>query len=70
MKISFAHNVQKKIRTLRETIEMERRFFPEAYIYVAYNDSSFNIRYFEDLKILNSLNIKVKDIRLGVLMVL
>lgn len=50
MKISFAHNVQNRHKTLRETIEMERTFFPESNIYVAYNDDRFNIGYFNDLK--------------------
>lgn len=50
MKISFAHNVQNRFRTLHETIEKERIFFPDAPIYVGYNDSTFKLRYFEDLK--------------------
>ena len=49
MEISFAHNVQNRHKTLRETIEMERKFFPEAKIYVAYNDNGFNLNYFNDL---------------------
>lgn len=49
MKISFAHNVQNRHKTLRETIEMEKKFFPDSKIYVAYNDDNFNIKYFDDL---------------------
>jgi len=51
MKISFAHNVQNRHITLRETIESELNYFPDSNIFVAYNDDKFNLNYFNDLKI-------------------
>lgn len=50
MKISFAHNVQNRHKTLRETIEMELKYFPNAKIYVAYNGENFNLNYFNDIE--------------------
>lgn len=49
MNISFAHNVQIRHKTLKETIDEERNFFPNSKIYVAYNDNNFNLNYFKDL---------------------
>lgn len=49
MKIAFAHNVQNRHKTLRETIEIERKYFPKSLIYVAYNEKEFNLNYFNDL---------------------
>lgn len=46
MKIAFAHNVFDRFKTLKETIEVERKFFPDADIFVACNgrknDEFFN----------------------------
>jgi hypothetical protein len=53
MKISFAHNVQNRVMTLRETITMEQQFFSNAKINVAYNDKSFNKSFFQDKKNIN-----------------
>ncbi|MCK9416550.1 hypothetical protein M0Q97_07835 [Candidatus Dojkabacteria bacterium] len=50
MKISFAHNVQNRHETLRKTIEMELSLYPNSNVCVAYNDNSFNLNYFNDLK--------------------
>lgn len=46
MKVAFAHNVFDRFRTLKETIEVERKVFPDADIFVACNsrknDEFFN----------------------------
>ena len=49
MKISFAHNVHNRHKTLKETILIERKFFPNSNVYVAYNTNDFNLDYFDDL---------------------
>lgn len=40
MKISFAHNVYDRPNRLKETIRIETEFFPDARVYVAYNNRS------------------------------
>lgn len=40
MEISFAHNVYDRAQSLRNTIAIERSYFPEAKIYVAYNNKA------------------------------
>lgn len=45
MKIVFAHNVYNRLKTLRDTIFIEKKIFPEAEVCVAYNDVFINIFY-------------------------
>jgi len=37
MKIAFAHNVFDRFKTLKETIGLERDFFPDSDVFVACN---------------------------------
>lgn len=42
MKISFAHNVYDRPQRLAETIKIEKEIFPDANIYVAYNNNKID----------------------------
>ena len=43
--IVFAHNVYNRLKTLKETILVEKKYFPDSYISVACNDVFINIFY-------------------------
>lgn len=40
MQICFAHNVYDRIQSLKKTIEIEKSYFPDAKIFVAYNNKA------------------------------
>ena len=47
MKVVFAHNVYDRLKTLKDTIIIEKEFFPDANISVAQNGKRINI--FQDI---------------------
>ena len=54
MKVVFAHNVYNRYHTLKNTIDVERKFFPDSKISVAYNDVFVNL--FSDYKNISDLS--------------
>jgi hypothetical protein len=42
-KIVFAHNVHSRLKTLKETILIEKKYYPDAYVSIACNDIFVNI---------------------------
>jgi len=54
MKVAFAHNVYDRFKTLNETINVERKFFPEAEEFIACNS------YVNDISFYGQKNLQIK----------
>jgi len=63
MKIAFAHNVYNRLKTLRETILIEKKIFPESHVSVACNDVFVNI--FQDISNFSVVSFNEKPHKIG-----
>jgi hypothetical protein len=63
MKLGFAHNVNVRMKTLKDTILVEKSIFPDANISIAYNDIFSNI--FEDISNFQSIKFNEKEHKIG-----
>ena len=61
--VVFAHNVYNRLRTLKDTISIEKNVFPDAHISVAYNDIFINI--FQDISNFNAVSFKQREHKIG-----
>lgn len=63
MKIVFAHNVYNRLKTLRDTILIEKKYFEHSNISVAYNDIYVNI--FQEISNLSFISFNEKEHKIG-----
>jgi len=63
MKIVFAHNVYNRLKTLKDTILIEKKIFPDAHISVAYNDVFINM--FQDITNFSAVHFNEKEHKIG-----
>lgn len=63
MKIVFAHNVYNRLKTLKDTILIEKKIFPDAHISVAENDSFINI--FQDITNFSVIHFNEREHKIG-----
>lgn len=50
MTINFAHNVYDRFKTLKQTIDIEKKYFPESNVCVAYNHNGLKKEDFQAIK--------------------
>jgi len=63
MNVVFAHNVYNRLVTLRDTITIEKKLFPQSKVSVAYNDSFINI--FNELTDIEFIKFNEKPHKVG-----
>ena len=63
MKVVFAHNVYNRLKTLKETILIEKNVFPESHISVACNDVFVNI--FQEINKISVVSFNEKTHKIG-----
>jgi hypothetical protein len=63
MKIVFAHNVHNRLNTLKDTVLIEKKIFPDADVCVAYNDVLINI--FQDITNFNLIHFNQREHKIG-----
>jgi len=63
MKIAFAHNVYDRFKTLKNTIEIEKKYFPDAPISIAYNNTYVDI--FKDITNFSAISFNQKTHKIG-----
>ena len=63
MKIAFAHNVYNRLKTLKDTILIEKKYYPDAYVSVACNDVFVNI--FQEITNFSATTFNEKPHKIG-----
>jgi hypothetical protein len=63
MKIVFTHNVYNRFKTLKDTILIEKKYYPNAIISVAYNDKFINI--FQEISNFSIIEFGEKSHKIG-----
>jgi len=63
MKIVFAHNVYDRLKTLKNTILIEKELYPNARVSIAYNDIFVNI--FQDITNFSAISFNEKPHKIG-----
>ena len=62
-KIVFAHNVYNRLKTLKDTILIEKKFFPDSHVSIASNDLFINI--FQEITNLSIISFNEKPHKIG-----